>query len=59
MSSQLPTIKWHDIIDNPTIVDAIYDRLINNAYRIELEGYFKRNMIKFLRNDIEGKTHSG
>ncbi len=38
VTSQLPVEHWHKIIDNPTIADAILDRLIHNAYRINLEG---------------------
>ncbi len=29
---------WHDIIGDPTLADAILDRLIHNAYRITLKG---------------------
>ncbi len=38
IASQLPTTRWHDFIDDPTLADAILDRLIHNAYRIELKG---------------------
>jgi len=36
--SQLPVSAWHDVIGEPTIADAILDRLIHNAYRVELKG---------------------
>ena len=36
--SQLPVIDWHQVIGDPTIADAICDRIIHNAHRIELEG---------------------
>jgi DNA replication protein DnaC len=36
--SQIPTKKWHDTVGDPTIADAILDRLIHNAHRIELKG---------------------
>ena len=36
--SQLPVASWHEIIGDPTIADAICDRIIHNAHRIELEG---------------------
>jgi DNA replication protein DnaC len=36
--SQLPVGAWHDVIGEPTIADAILDRLIHSAYRIELKG---------------------
>ena len=38
VASQLPTDNWHDIIGNPTLADAILDRLIHNAYKINLKG---------------------
>ncbi|MCR6637480.1 MAG: IS21-like element helper ATPase IstB [Sporocytophaga sp.] len=36
--SQLPVNKWYDIIEDSTIADAILDRLINGAHRLELKG---------------------
>jgi len=36
--SQIPVEKWHGAIGNPTIADAILDRLVHNAYRIALKG---------------------
>jgi len=38
VTSQLPLDRWYEIIGNPTIADAILDRLVHNAYRIELKG---------------------
>ena len=38
LTSQLPTKEWHDAIDEPTLADAICDRLFHNAYKIELKG---------------------
>jgi hypothetical protein len=38
ITSQLPVGRWHDIIGDPTYADAILDRLIHNAHRIELSG---------------------
>jgi len=38
ITSQLPLIKWHEIIGEPTIADAICDRLVNHSYKIELKG---------------------
>ena len=37
-ASQLPVENWHEIIGNPTLADAILDRLIHNAYKITLKG---------------------
>jgi DNA replication protein DnaC len=36
--SQVPSEHWHDAIANPTIADAILDRIIHNAYTIPLQG---------------------
>lgn len=38
ISSQIPVDKWHDLIGEPTIADAICDRLIHNAHKIKLMG---------------------
>src|SRR6202022_1064599 len=38
ITSQLPVERWYEIIGNPTLADAILDRIIHNAYRIELTG---------------------
>ena len=38
ITSQLPVDRWHEIIGDPTYADAILDRLIHNAHRIELSG---------------------
>ncbi len=38
VTSQLPVDHWHTIIGDPTLADAILDRLVHNAYRITLKG---------------------
>lgn len=38
VTSQLPVSDWHEALGEPTIADAILDRLIHNAHRIELRG---------------------
>jgi DNA replication protein DnaC len=38
ITSQLPIENWYDHIGDPTIADAILDRLIHNAHRIQLKG---------------------
>jgi DNA replication protein DnaC len=38
LTSQLPVAHWHEQIGDPTIADSIMDRLVHNAYRIELSG---------------------
>ena len=38
ITSQCPVSDWHPNIGDPTLADAICDRLFHNAYRIELRG---------------------
>ena len=38
VTSQLPLEKWHNSIGDPTMADAILDRLVHNAYKINLKG---------------------
>ena len=38
LTSQMPVAHWHEQIGDPSIADSILDRLIHNAYRIELKG---------------------
>ena len=38
LTSQLPIAHWHEQIGDPTVADSILDRLVHNAYRIELTG---------------------
>lgn len=41
--SQLPVEQWHSMVGNPTIADALLDRLIHNSHRIELKGESMRS----------------
>ena len=45
ITSQLPIKAWHDVIGEPTFADAILDRIVHNAYRLELEGQSMRKTI--------------
>lgn len=38
VTSQLPIKHWHETIGNPTLADAILDRLVHNAHEIQLKG---------------------
>lgn len=38
ITSQVPLEKWHELIPDPTVADAIMDRLVHNAYKIALGG---------------------
>ena len=37
-TSQIPVDQWHAVIGDPTYADAILDRVVHNAHRIDLEG---------------------
>lgn len=43
-TSQFPVAKWHEIIDEPTIADAIMDRIVYSSHRIELKGESMRKI---------------
>ena len=38
ITSQVPVSKWYEVIGEQTIADAILDRIIHNAHRLELKG---------------------
>jgi DNA replication protein DnaC len=38
ITSQFPVSQWHELIGDATVADALLDRLVHNAYRIELKG---------------------
>jgi DNA replication protein DnaC len=38
LTSQVPVPHWHEQIGDPSVADSILDRLVHNAYRIELDG---------------------
>jgi DNA replication protein DnaC len=42
VTSQLPVPKWHAHIGDPTLADAICDRLLHNAHRLVLKGPSRR-----------------
>jgi len=42
ITSQVPTQKWHDYLGDPTIADAICDRVLHNAVRVVLKGPSRR-----------------
>lgn len=47
--SQIPVSKWHPLIGEDTIADAILDRIVHNAHRIELKGESMRKQKKISR----------
>lgn len=42
VTSQLPVAHWHEALGDPTIADAILDRLVHGAHRLELKGESRR-----------------
>jgi DNA replication protein DnaC len=46
--SQLPPAKWYEYLDEPTLADAILDRIIPRAHRVELKGKSRRKTLKEL-----------
>ncbi|WP_163364409.1 ATP-binding protein, partial [Escherichia coli] len=50
VTSQVPVERWYEIIGDPTMADAILDRLVHNAYRIALTG---ESLRKARRAEIE------
>jgi DNA replication protein DnaC len=45
VATQVPVERWHDMIGDPTYADAILDRLVHNAYRIDLKGKSMRSQV--------------
>jgi DNA replication protein DnaC len=45
VTSQLPVDHWHEMIGNPTVADAILDRLVHNAHRLILKGDSMRKLV--------------
>ena len=51
LTSQFPVNQWHELINDATVADAILDRLVHNAYRIELKGESLRKTKAGLKPD--------
>lgn len=49
--TQVPVTDWHARLPDPTLSDAILDRLIHNAYRLELQGESMRKVHSPLSSD--------
>ena len=54
VASQLPVEHWHEVIGDPTIADALLDRLVHNAHKITLKGESMRK--KKAQIDSEGRN---
>jgi DNA replication protein DnaC len=55
VATQLPINAWHDNIKDPTIADAILDRLIHNAHKITLKGESMRKIRSRLTKEINSE----
>jgi DNA replication protein DnaC len=53
LTSQIPIDQWHEQIGDPTSADSILDRLVHNAYRIELKGESMRKVKAAIDKDNE------
>ncbi len=51
VATQIPVSDWHARIPDPTLADSVLDRLIHNAYRIELKGDSMRKIHSPLQNN--------
>jgi len=56
VATQLPITNWHENIRDPTIADAILDRLIHNAHKINLKGESMRKLRSSLTQDSNSET---
>ena len=52
ITSQLPTTHWHEHLNDATLADAILDRLLHNAIKLELKGESLRKSKKALQTDM-------
>jgi hypothetical protein len=51
ITSQVPIENWHDVIADPTIADAVLDRLVHNAHRLALNGDSAPNLTQPRKSD--------
>ena len=56
VATQLPVNLWHENIRDPTIADAILDRIVHSAHRIELKGESMRKRKKAFTDEISSGT---
>ena len=56
IASQLPVSHWHEYLGDPTLADAIMDRLVHNAHTITLKGESMRKRNKPLPTDLKTGT---
>src|SRR2546421_11178736 len=54
VTSQFPVDHWHQALGDPTLADAILDRLLHNAYKLSLRGDSMRKRHAGVKNDEPG-----
>jgi DNA replication protein DnaC len=52
VTSQFPVDHWHQTLGDPTLADALLDRLLHNAYKITLRGDSMRKRHAIVKNDV-------
>jgi len=57
ITSQVPVSKWHEVIGEQTIADAILDRIIHDSHRLELKGESMRKKRTILTEEITEKDN--
>lgn len=58
VTSQIPIKKWHDYLGDPTVADAIADRLLHSAHRIALKGPSRRKDRKSAKSKPSSKLNT-
>lgn len=58
IGSQLPVESWHGLIPDPTVADAILDRLVHNAHKIALRGDSMRKVLSGSSQEDKKPAHS-
>jgi len=60
ITSQVPGSRWHEVIGDPTLGDAILDRVVHRAHRIELKGpsLRKRQAVSTVAENDESLTNA-
>lgn len=53
ITSQLPVAEWFEYINEPTLADAILDRLLQQAHRIEIKGESMRKRKKMQEKQLQ------
>jgi len=53
IAGQVPVEHWHELLPDPTVADAILDRLVHNAYKITLKGESMRKVNASLNQNVQ------